>query len=138
MLFALIVKDPDKAINDDGKQSTKLDQDEEWVHDPYGKDKKGLDLRKGSEVLKPPCEEELHFSRQKRTKHKQMNAIIREMFLYFIFILVMCVVAYGSRDTQAFAVNEAVTGIFVQSDYTLLSPFDTVITRILAPLETHV
>ena len=126
VLFALIVKDPDKAIEDDEKQTTKLSSDEEWVHDPYGQDKKGLDFGKGDEVLKPPDEEQLHYSRQQRTKQKQMNGIIREMSLYFIFILVLCVVAYGSRDTQAFAANEAVKGIFVESDYTSLLPFDTV------------
>ena len=68
----------------------------------------------------------LHYSRQQRTKQKQMNAIIHEMALYLIFIIVLCVVAYGSRDTQAFAVNEAVKGVFVDSDYTSLTPFDTV------------
>lgn len=126
VLFALIVKDPDKAIEDAGKQTTKLSSDEEWVHDHYGQDKKGLEFGKGDQVLKPPDEEQLDYSRQQRTKQKQMNAIIREMSLYFIFILVLCVVAYGTRDTQAFAANEAVKGIFVQSDYTSLLPFDTV------------
>ena len=126
ILFALIIKDPDKAIDDDSKQTTKLGQDEEWLHDPYGEVQKGVDFGKGDEVLKPPAEEQLHYARQQRTKQKQMNAIIREMFLYFVFILVMCVVAYGSRDTQAFAVNEAVKGVFSESQYTSLLPFDTV------------
>ncbi|KAJ7390230.1 TRP-like ion channel Pkd2 [Desmophyllum pertusum] len=71
-----------------------------------------------------PGEEQLHVARQRRTKQKQMKAIIREMFLYLSFILVMCVVAYGSRDTQAYAVTEALTDIFRESQYTSLLPFD--------------
>lgn len=133
ILFALVVKDPDKAIESDGKQSTKLGQDEEWVHDPFVKEQTGMVIRVNSEFLKPPGKEQLHFSRQQLTKQKQMNTIIREMFFYFIFLLVMCVVAYGSRDTQAFGVNAAVKGIFVKSDYTLLPSFDTVMTIIISP-----
>lgn len=126
-LFALIVKDPDKAIEDDGKQTKELGKDEEWIHDPYSGHQNGFDFRKSAEIPKPPGEEQLHVARQRRTKQKQMKAIIREMFLYLSFILVMCVVAYGSRDTQAYAVTEALTDIFRESQYTSLLPFDAVI-----------
>ena len=127
VLFALVIKDPDKAIEDEGKQRTELGKDEEWIHDPYGGHSNGFDLRKSVEIPKPPGEEQLHVARQRRTKQKQMKTIIREIVLYFAFILVLCVVAYGSRDTQAYAVTKALTDTFPETKYTSLLPFDTVI-----------
>lgn len=50
------------------------------------------------------------------------------MSLYFAFIIVMCVVAYGSRDNQAYAVTKSLKDLFSESTYTSLVPFDTVIT----------
>ncbi|XP_022801963.1 polycystic kidney disease protein 1-like 2 [Stylophora pistillata] len=124
VLFALIIKDPDKAIQDEGNQRRELGRDEEWIHEPYGNQKSGFDFRKSVEIPKPPSEEHLHIARQRRKKQKQMKIILREISLYFAFILVLCVVAYGSRDTQAYAVTRALTDIFPESKYTSLLPFD--------------
>ena len=126
VLFALIIKDPDKAIQDEGNQRRELGRDEEWIHEPYGNQKGGFDFRKSVEIPKPPGEEHLHIARQRRKKQKQMKIILREISLYFAFILVLCVVAYGSRDTQAYAVTRALTDIFPESKYTSLLPFDKV------------
>lgn len=130
VLFALIIKNPDKVIEDEAKQMKELGKDEEWIHDPYREHPNGFDFRKSGEIPKPPGEGQLHLARQRRQKQKQMKNILREMCLYFVFILVMCVVAYGSRDTQAYAVTSTLTDIFTESKYTLLPPFGTVIRAI--------
>ena len=110
----------------DGKERRELGRDEEWIHDSYGNLQNGFDFRKSTEIPKPPGEGLLHIARQRRTKQKQMKIILREIFLYFAFILVLSVVAYGSRDTQAYAVTKALTDIFPESKYTSLLPFDQV------------
>ena len=127
-LFALIIKDPDKTLKDDGKQTTELGKDEEWIHDPYGDHQDGLDFKTSGEIPRPPGVEQLHLARQRRQKEKQMKAILKETSLYLAFIIVMCVVAYGSRDNQAYAVTKTLKDLFSDSTYTSLLPFDTVIT----------
>lgn len=127
VLFALIVKDPDKALIDEGKQTTELGKDEEWIHDPYGDQRDGSDFKKSGDIPKPPGVEQLHLARQRRQKEKQMKAVLHEMFLYLAFIIVMCVVAYGSRDNQTYAVTKTLKDLFTESTYTSLSPFDAVI-----------
>ena len=127
VLFALTIKDPDKALEEEGKQTPELGKDEELIHDPYVEHLNGFDFKKSGDIPKPPSEQQLHLARQRRQKQKQMKAILRETFLYFAFILVMCVVAYGSRDNQAYAVTRTLTDIFAESKYTALLPFDTVI-----------
>ena len=128
VLFALIVKDPDKALKDDGKQTTELGKDEEWIHDPYSTHRDGFDFKTSDEIPRPPGAEQLHLARQRRQKEKQMKAILKEMFLYLAFIIVMCVVAYGSRDNQAYAATKTLKDLFSESTYTSLLPFDAVIT----------
>lgn len=128
VLFALIVKDPDKALKDDGKQTTKLEKDEEWVHDPYDDQRDGFSFKTSGEIPRPPGIEQLHLARQRGQKDKQMKAILKEMFLYLAFIIVMGVVAYGSRDNQAYDVTKTLKDFFSDNTYTSLLPFDTVIT----------
>jgi len=128
VLFALIVKDPDKALKEDRKQTTDLGKDEEWIHDPYGDHLDGFDIKTSGEIPRPPGVGQLHLARQRRQKEKQMKAILKEMSLYLAFIIVMCVVAYGSRDNQAYAVTKTLQDLFSESKYTSLLPFDTVIT----------
>ena len=123
VFFALIIKDPDKG--DDDKPAD-LGKDEEWIHERYSDDDKLLWNNIGF-VPKPPSEETLYHSRQFRTKKKRMVEVIKETFFYVVFILVLCIVAYGNLDTQAYPVRATVSDYFAESKYVGSMPISEVI-----------
>ncbi|XP_031568814.1 polycystin-1-like [Actinia tenebrosa] len=122
MILALIIKDPEK-IDDGTNRSAELGHDEEWIHrDPDSNEK----LRLGNFIPKPPGEDMLYEPRQRLLKQKEMKAIIKEILVYFIYIMVLCIVANGSTDPQAFHISKFTTEVFAGSSYAGSSPLDQV------------
>lgn len=122
MVFALFTKDPNKTNGNE--QPNELGDNEEWVHDRQGGHEETSDFFYF--VPKPPNEETLHAVRQIRIKEKQMRGIIRELVFYFTYLIVLCIVAYGNRDSQAYHVTEAMVNLFKEGKYTQMSTFDSV------------
>lgn len=122
MILALIIKDPDK-VDDGTKRSAELGHDEEWIHrDPDSNEK----VRLGNFIPKPPGEDVLYEPRQRLLKQKEMKAIIKEILVYFIYIMVLCIVANGNTDSQAFHISKYTTEVFAGSSYAGSSPLFSV------------
>lgn len=125
MFFALVIKDPSKA-EDENEQNSELTQDEEAIHKEVAENEEETTLRKMGFVSKPPDPEKLELARQLKLKQKAMKTIIREMIMYFLFLSVLLVVAYGNRDPMAFSVTRGVRQIIQESSYTGLDSVDDV------------
>ena len=46
-----------------------------------------------------------------------MKTIIREVIQYLVFLSVLLVIAYGSRDPMAFPITNAMRSLFEAGDY---------------------
>jgi hypothetical protein len=121
VILAIIIKDPDKV--DDGTQrSAELGHDEEWIHRDPDNEKVRLD----NFIPKPPGEDMLYEPRQRLLKEKEMKAIIKEIVVYFIYIMVLCTVANGGVDPQGYQISKVTTDMFAGSSYAGSSPLDSV------------
>ncbi|KAK3717327.1 hypothetical protein QZH41_011561, partial [Actinostola sp. cb2023] len=122
VIFAIIVKDPNK-VDDGTKRSAELGYDEEWIHrDPDSNEK----VRLQNFIPKPPGEDDLYECRQILLKRKEMKAIIKEIVVYFIYLMVLCTVAYGGQDPQAFQISQATSKMFYESSYAGSDTLDSV------------
>ena len=126
MFFAVVIKDPNKAEEENEQEGNELSPDEEALHNKAQNSEEEKTLRKIGFVDKPPNPEKLEAARQLKMKQKEMKSIIREVLQYFVFLSVLLVVAYGSRDPMAFSVTRAMTTVFDEGKYTGLSAFDGV------------
>lgn len=122
MIIALLIKDPSK-VDDGTKRSAELGHDEEWIHrEPEGNNK----VRLQNFVPKPPTEEMLYESRQILIRQKEMKAIIKEIVVYFTYLMVLCTVAYGGFDPQSYRISEATKEMFSDSSYAGGDSFESV------------
>ena len=117
MFFAVVIKDPNKAEDENDQDNKELSPDEEILHNQKQNSDEEKTLRKIGFVDKPPNPEELEAARLLKTKQKQMKAIIREVIQYLVFLSLLLVVAYGSRDPMAFPITNAMHGFFDEGDY---------------------
>lgn len=126
MFFAVVIKDPNKAEEENEQEANELNPDEETIHNKTQNSEEEKTLRKIGFVDKPPNEEKLEYARRLKVKQKAMKVIIREIVQYFVFLSVLLVVAYGSRDPMGFQVTSAMRNIFEDGKYTGLGAFDEV------------
>ncbi|KAK3717356.1 hypothetical protein QZH41_011584, partial [Actinostola sp. cb2023] len=126
-VFALLIKDPNKAESDPITDANMLSTDEEWLH----KNVKDLsdDEKKDFKKLimdRPPDEAKLEIARQLRFKEKQMKSIIREIVWYMIFLLVILTISYGNRDPDTYRITKYMNDLFVKARYSGNRTFDKV------------
>ena len=126
MFFALVIKDPNKAEDENDRENNELSPDEEALHSKAQNSDEEKALRKIGFVDKPPNPEKLEAARQLRLKQKEMKDVIREIIQYFLFLGILLVVAYGNRDPMAFDVTRAMKAFFEKAKYTGLHSIDGV------------
>lgn len=117
MFFALVIKDPSKAEEENEQENNELNPDEEALHSKKQNSEEEKGLRKIGFVDKPPDPAKLEAARQLKTKQRQMKTIIREVVQYFVFLSVLLVIAYGSRDPMAFPITTAMRSFFDEGTY---------------------
>ena len=117
MFFAVVIKDPNKAEEENEQENKELNPDEEALHSKQQNSKEEKALRKIGFVDKPPNPEKLEAARLLKTKQKQMKSIIREVIQYFVFLSILLVIAYGSRDPMAFPITTAMRTMFEEGKY---------------------
>ena len=141
MFFAVVIKDPNKAEEENEQESNELNPDEEALHSQKKNSEEEKTLRKIGFVDKPPNPEKLEAARMLKVKQKEMKTIIREVIQYFVFLSVLLVIAYGSRDPMAFTVTRAMRDMFDEAKYSGNSAFEEVraiIFRTLAKISEEV
>lgn len=126
MFFAVVIKDPNKAEEENEQEANELNADEEAIHTKSQNSEEEKTLRKIGFVDKPPNEEKLEYARRLKVKQKAMKVIIREIVQYFVFLSVLLVVAYGSRDPMGYQVTSAMRDMFEEGKYSGLDAFDEV------------
>jgi len=126
MFFALVIKDPNKAEEENEQENNELNPDEEAIHSKKQGSEEEKALRKIGFVDKPPNPEKLEAARLLKVKQKEMKTIIREVIQYFVFLCVLLVIAYGSRDPMAFTVTSAMRNMFEEGRYSGLDGIDGV------------
>ena len=117
MFFAVVVKDPNKAEEENDQESNELNPDEEALHSQKKNSVEEKALRKIGFVDKPPDPAKLEAARKLKVKQKEMKIIIREVIQYVVFLCVLLVIAYGSRDPMAFTVTRAMRNMFDEATY---------------------
>lgn len=55
-----------------------------------------------------------------------MKAIIKEIVVYFTYLMVLCTVAYGGFDPQSYRISEATKEMFSDSSYAGGDSFESV------------
>lgn len=131
MFFAVVIKDPNKAEEENEQENKELNPDEEALHSKQQNSEEEKALRKIGFVDKPPNPEKLEAARLLKTKQKQMKSIIREVIQYFVFLSILLVIAYGSRDPMAFPITSAMRSMFEEGKYSGNDGIDGVITFLL-------
>ncbi|XP_022801964.1 uncharacterized protein LOC111339550, partial [Stylophora pistillata] len=126
MFFAVVIKDPNKAEEENEQEANELNADEEAIHTKSQNSEEEKTLRKIGFVDKPPNEEKLEYARRLKVKQKAMKVIIREIVQYFVFLSVLLVVAYGSRDPMGYQVTSAMRDMFEEGKYSGLDAFDEI------------
>lgn len=117
MFFAVVIKDPNKAEDENEQDNKELNPDEEALHSQKQNSVEEKALRKIGFVDKPPNPEILEAARLLKSKQKQMKSIIREVIQYLVFFSVLLVIAYGSRDSMAFPITNSMRSLFEAGDY---------------------
>ena len=67
---------------------------------------------------RPPDDEFLKSAREQRLKEVRMSQILKEVFTYFLFVMLLLLVAYGNRDPYAYLLRKNLNDIFVDVDPT--------------------
>ncbi|XP_048575351.1 uncharacterized protein LOC5511746 isoform X2 [Nematostella vectensis] len=126
-IFALLIKDPNKAESDPLTDVKDLSQDEEWLHDKTADldDDTKMNLKKMM-VDRPPDEAKLEIARQLRFKERQMASIMREIVWYLIFLFIVLSISYGNRDPYTQLVTNNVENVFLQASYNGSTKFDEI------------
>lgn len=69
--------------------------------------------REANEALEPPDSEKLEQQRQARLKEMKMEAILKEIFIYGFFVLILFFLSYQQRDLQSFYYTENMKNMFL-------------------------
>ncbi|TPP62406.1 hypothetical protein FGIG_02447, partial [Fasciola gigantica] len=97
-----------------------LQLDEEYLHDEYlMRNFKPKRLK----VL-PPDPMELERARALRVKQRQANDIMREIFFYVIFLILLLLVTTGFRDPNAFRLKKSLQTEFFPNEYDQMHTVD--------------
>lgn len=66
-----------------------------------------------NEQLEPPDTEALEEARKQRIKEVKMEAILKEIMIYFFFVLILFFLSYQQRDLQSFYYTENMKNMFL-------------------------
>ena len=69
--------------------------------------------REASESLEPPDTEKLEEQRKARVKEMKMEAIMKEIFVYGFFVIILFFLSYQQRDLQSFYYTENMKNMFL-------------------------
>lgn len=68
--------------------------------------------------LRPPDEDFLKAARAQRLKEVRMSEIIKEIVTYFLFVMLLLLVAYGNKDPNTYLLRKTLHETFVDLDQT--------------------
>ena len=79
--------------------------------------------------LRPPDEDFLQAARAQRLKEVRMSEIIKEIVAYFLFLMLLMLVAYGNKDPNTYLLRKTLHETFVDLDQTGVDFSDVCITN---------
>eukprot|EP00057_Strongylocentrotus_purpuratus_P024893 XP_011679367.1 PREDICTED: receptor for egg jelly 6 isoform X1 [Strongylocentrotus purpuratus] len=116
-IVSIIFKKPSKMNDADAeglkdKTINKLQTDEEYLHEDSLTAGKvpGYSIRPKT----APTKQILQEARKERLRDMQVSGVIRDAFLYALFLMVVLYLAYINRDPQAFLMSETIRNTFVR------------------------
>ena len=101
------------------KEGGDVKSDEELVHEKKERSEEDEmeDIKRAALMPKQPDKVKLEEMRQFKSKQKLMYRILKEIFSYIIFVLILLTIAYGNRDYRSHQVNNALTSYFMGGTY---------------------
>ncbi|XP_064093787.1 uncharacterized protein LOC135206294 [Macrobrachium nipponense] len=100
--------DQDEDDADEDEENPKLQPNEEWMHDDTAR----IARRYGAEN-----KDLLEKLRHQRRQEVGMNEIMKEIFLYALFIWILLILSHGNRDPNAFWLQKELHNAFVNDAY---------------------
>nr|XP_006820685.1 PREDICTED: polycystic kidney disease protein 1-like 2-like [Saccoglossus kowalevskii] len=99
LFVALIWKKPEELEGD--VEDNQLKPDEQWLTDVSAYE--GIvPVDDGMEEMESPLSpEEMEKARRKRFKEVKMKGVLKEMFVYGTYIIILLLIAYGARDMKS-------------------------------------
>lgn len=68
------------------------------------------------QLSRPPDENFLNTARAHRLKEVRMSEILKEIVTYFLFLMLLLLVAYGNRDPNTYLLRKTLHETFVDLD----------------------
>ena len=99
VFFALVVKKPDKGEFEVTEEALKLAEDEEFLQQTSANPN---EARSKKPKLLPPDQARLIAMRSARMKERKMYSVIREIVTFYVFLVLLLMIAYTHRDKMAF------------------------------------
>ncbi|XP_070579640.1 polycystin-1-like [Ptychodera flava] len=120
--YALVIKKPDDE--EEEPKGAHLGGDEEWLHERMTEEELNdpdklakLEEQKAMSPIQPPNTDEIEEARELRFKEIKMHSVLKEIFLYMIYLYVLMIITYGTRDTSAYLVRKSVYNTFAYASH---------------------
>lgn len=117
LFIALIVKKPAADDEEEEGEANKKQIDEEYV----GRDNQDVERKRPEKKdiirFQPPSKEKIAALRSFRLKELKMYSLLRDLFIYLVFVVALCQVTYSHLDPQSYHVRKSMEDIFIHGDY---------------------
>lgn len=115
MLLKSSDTEDEEALDDEEDlELEELQEDEEWLHTASIITPRHR-FKDRSRVYKPPNYHALERAKQERYKEMKMNAIMKDIFSYLVFLWLLIVISYGNRDPNAYHMKDTLVKMFIES-----------------------
>ncbi|XP_072035417.1 polycystin-2-like protein 2 [Amphiura filiformis] len=120
--YALVIKKPDKE--DENPGTPLLKGDEEYIHERLTEEElkdpdklEALEQQKMMCPVKPPDLDDIAEARDIRFKEMKMNSVLKEIWLYMTFLLILFMMGYGNVNPDSYYIQHSVRSVFLNADY---------------------
>ena len=110
-MLALIYK---KLTEEEALPEVELAKDDNWVRDHLPMQKK--DTKKKT-ILVPPSSSYVEKERTRRLQEMKMADITLEIGVYFVYIILALLIAYGHRDPDAYKMTTNMENLFIKGKF---------------------
>ncbi|XP_022236079.1 polycystic kidney disease protein 1-like 2 [Limulus polyphemus] len=109
MIFSTLCKSVDNDEDDaeEDEEAPELNPDEEWLYAESPR-------RSERKLYKPINVQATQRAKEERLTEMKMNAVIREILSYLLFLWILIVLSYGNRDPNAFYMQVNLNNAFIK------------------------
>lgn len=114
IFFAHILKKPNTVMF---STSSRDRSDEQWLQDQLQGTDEYLEECAVARPVKVPSEDILQSARERAAKERAMHVILLDFGTFFLFLMLVLLIAYGFRDRDAFHQTDAVSKVLLSQGF---------------------